>query len=243
MIKKIARIAVGALFLAVITTATANAQTNSYRTNVLLNLTFSLTAYEQTYIILSTNAIAPTAKASKVATDGVIRAIARQAHITNDLSNAKLYWRRSWTNADDVTSNIVVTSDIIIRRGTEDTVVNNFFFNFEMNGSWDGQEPGSLPNSVTTLRATLAGATNTTDYANCNISLHSSLGSFSLQGIATVRSGSLYNGKSLIDRWPSPISFTASVAGSGSIGFFHRAEWKGTVMGSGQKVEIEQISP
>jgi len=243
MIKKIAKIAVGALFLAAITMATANAQTNSYRTNVLINLSFSLTAYEQTYIILSTNAIAPTAKTAKVVTDGVIRAIAKQAHITNDLSNAKLYWRLSWTNADDVTTNIIVTSNIIIRRGTEDTVVNNFIFDFKMNGSWGGQEPGSFPDSVTTLRATLAGTTNTTDYANCNVSLRSpSQGIFSLQGIATVRSGSLYNGKSLIDRWPSPISFTASVAGSGSIGF-HRAEWKGTVMGSGQKVEIEQISP
>ena len=90
MIKKIAKIAVGALFLAVITTATANAQTNSYRTNVLLNLTFSLTAYEQTYVFLSTNGFSgygPTAKTSKVATDGVIRAIAKQAHITNDLSS------------------------------------------------------------------------------------------------------------------------------------------------------------
>jgi len=227
MIKKIAKIAVGALFLAVITTATANAQTNSYRTNVLLNLTFSLTAYEQTYVFLSTNGFSgygPTAKTSKVATDGVIRAIARQAHITNDLSNAKLYWRLSWTNADDVTSNI------IIRRGGEDTVINNFVFDL------------SFPDSVTTLRATLAGTTNTTDYANCNITLGSSQGSFSLQGIATIKSGSLFNGKTLIDRSPSPISFTASVAGSGSIGI-HRAEWKGTVMGSGQKVEREQISP
>jgi hypothetical protein len=228
MIKKIAKVAVGALLLAVITMATANAQTNSYRTNVLVNLSFSLTAYEQTYIFLSTNGFggpyAPTAKTAKVATDGVIRAIAKQAHITNDLSNAKLYWRLSWTNSDDVTRNI------IIRRGGEDTVVNNFIFDL------------SFPDSVTTLRATLAGTTNTTDYANCNITLGSSQGSFSLQGIATIKSGSLYNGKTLIDRSPSPISFTASVAGSGSIAF-HQAEWKGTVMGSGQKVEIEQISP
>jgi hypothetical protein len=225
MIKKIAKIAVGALFLTVITMATANAQTNSYRTNVLLNLSFSLTAYEQTYIVLSTNLAAPTAKTDKVATDGVIRAIAKEAHVTGDLTNAKLYWRLSWTNADDVTRNI------IIRRGTEDTVVNNFIFDL------------SFPDSVTTLRATLAGTTNTTDYANCNISLHSpSQGYFSLQGIATIKSGSLYNGKTLIDRSPSPTSFTASVAGSGSIAF-HRAEWQGTVMGSGQKVEIEKISP
>jgi hypothetical protein len=230
MTKKIAKVAVGALFFAAITVATANAQTNSYyRTNVLLNLSFSLTVYEQSYVFLSTNGFngpyAPTAKTAKVATDGVIRAIAKQAHITNDLSNAKLYWRLSWTtNSDDVTRNI------IIRRGSQDTVINNFIFDL------------NFPDSVTTLRATLAGTTNTTDYANCNISLNSSQGSFYLQGFATIKSGSLYNGKALLDRSPSPISFTASVAGSGSIGF-HRAEWKGTVMGSSQKVETEQISP
>jgi hypothetical protein len=228
---KIAKVAVGMLLLQVITIATANAQTNEnlYRTNVLINLSFSLTAYEQTYVYPSTNIFGggyvPTVRAAKVATDGVIKGIARRANITGDLSNAKLYWRLSWTtNSDDVTRNI------IIRRGTEDTVINNFIFDL------------NFPDSVTTLRTTLVGTTNTTDYANCNISLNSSQGSFSLQGIATIKSGSLYNGKSLIDRSPSPISFTASVAGSGSIAF-HRAEWKGTVMGSGQKVEIEEISP
>src|SRR6185369_3624832 len=53
---KIAKIAVGALFLVVFTLATANAQTNSYyRTNVLLGLSITLTSYEQNYIFLSTN--------------------------------------------------------------------------------------------------------------------------------------------------------------------------------------------
>jgi hypothetical protein len=230
MTKKIAKAAVGALFLAVFTLATANAQTNSYyRTNVLLNLSLSLTVYEQIYTSFPTNAgggIVPTAKTDKVVTAGVIKAIAKQAHITNDLSNAKLYWRLSWTtNSDDV------TREIIIRTPGQDTVINNFIFDL------------SFPDSVTTLRATLAGTTNTTDYANCSVTLRSpSQGVFFLQGVATIKSGSLFNGKSLIDRSPQPISFTASVAGSGSIGF-HQAEWQGTIMGSGQKIEREQISP
>jgi hypothetical protein len=46
----------------------------------------------------------------------------------------------------------------------------------------------------------------------------------------------------LIDPTPTPQSFTASVAGSGSIGF-HQAEWKGMVIGSGQKVEIVLDNP
>src|SRR5215475_12264896 len=146
MTKKIAKIAVGALFLAIFTMATANAQTNtnsiSYRTNVLLNLTFSLTVYEQNYVFLSTNGFngpyAPTAKIAKIATDGIIKAIAKQAHITNDLSNAKLYWRLSWTtNSDDV------TRAIIVRRGGQDTVINSSIFDL------------NFPDSVTTLRATL----------------------------------------------------------------------------------------
>ena len=225
---KIAKVAVAALLLSVISVATANAQTNSYyRTNVLLTLSFSLTSYQQQYIFLSTNGFggpyAPTALTGKVTTAGVIQAVAKQAHITGDLSNAKLYMRLSWTNAGDV------TRGIIIRRGTEDTPVDNFIL-------------VSFPDSVSTLRATLTGTTNVTDYANCNVSLGTSQGSFSLHGIATVKSASLFNGKTLIDRTPFPTSFTASVAGSGSMGF-HQAEWKGTVMGSGQKFEVELITP
>jgi hypothetical protein len=236
MTKKIVKVAVGALLLAILTVATANAQTNSYRTNVLLNLSFSLTAYEQTYIVFPTNVggvYVPTAKSDKVVTDGIIRAIAKQAQITNDLSNAKLYLRLSWTtNVDDI------TRDIIVRKGTEDTVVNNYIAVDLPITLLAGQ----FPDSVTTLRATLSGNTNVTDYANCTFELHTIQGSFSLHGIATIQSASLFNGRTLIDRTPFPTSFTASVTGSGGIGY-HPAEWKGTVMGSGQKVEIEQISP
>jgi hypothetical protein len=234
---KITKVAIGLLLLQGITTVIANAQTNQNlsRTNVLLNLSLNLTAYEQTWVYPSTNIFipnyVPTVKTDKVVTDGVIRAIAKRAQITGDLSNAKLYWRLSWsTNSDAVTGEIIVTDEIIIRRGAEDTVIDNSIFDL------------SFPQTVSTVRATLAGTLNSTEYANCNITLSSSQGSFFLQGIATKKSGSLFNGKSLIDRSLSPISFTASVAGSGSIGF-HHAEWKGTVMASGQKVEIEEISP
>jgi hypothetical protein len=238
---KIAKASVAALFLAVITMATAKAQTaNTYRTNVLLNLTFSLTSYEQQYIYFTTNGLkgpyAPTAATGQVTTDGIIRAIGKQAQITGDLSNAKLYMRLSWTNADDIT-NRNITSDIIIRTGTQDTVVNSHILVDLPITLLAGQF-----SSVSTLRATLSGTTNVTEYANCNVQLLTGPGRFTLQGIATVKSTSLVNGRTLIDRTPFPTSFTASVSGSGILGF-HQAEWKGTVMGSGQKVEIQQVSP
>jgi hypothetical protein len=226
--QKIAKVAVVALLFTVMTMARVDAQTaNTYRTNVLLNLSFKLTAYEQVYLFLSTNGFkgpyAPSAKTATVATDGIIRSIATQAHITNDVSTAKLYYRLSWTDPTNI------LHDIIIRRGAEDFVVNNYIL-------------VNFPDSVSTVRATLTGTTNVTDYANCNVSLGTSLGSFTLHGLATIKSGSLfYNGR-LSDPTPTPQSFTATVAGSGSIGF-HQAEWKGTVMGSGQKVEVEQVSP
>jgi hypothetical protein len=233
--QKIVKLATIALLFAVMTLARVHAQTNTntYRTNVLLNLSFKLIGYEQVYMVLSADTNVPplaSARAVSIATGDVIRAIAKQAHITNDVSEAKLMYRLSWTDPNDI------SHDIIIRRGSEDYVVNNYIL-------------VSFPDSVTHVRATLNGTTNVTDYANCNVSLGTSSGSFTLHGLATIKSGSLfYNGR-LIDPTPTPQSFTASVAGSGSIGLpiginnFHRAEWKGTVMASGQKVEAVQESP
>jgi hypothetical protein len=213
--------------LAAMPLAKANAQTNTYRTNVLLNLTFSLTSYEQVYLFFSTNGFdgpyAPSAKTEKVVTAGVINAIASYAHIPGSMANAKLYYRLSWTDPDNI------SRDIIIRNGNTDTNVSNYIL-------------VSFPDSVSQTRAALNGTTNSTDYANCNVSLGTSLGSFTLHGIATLKSASLMMNKKVIDFRPFPTSFSGSIAGSGSIGF-HQAEWKGTVMGSAQKVEIEQVSP
>ena len=216
----------GAL-LTVMPLVTANAQTNTYRTNVLLNLTFSLTSYEQVYLFLSTNGFegpyAPSAKTEKVVTSGIIKAIASYAHIAGPLDTAKLYYRISWTDPNDI------SRDIILRNANGDTNVSNFIL-------------VSFPDSVSQTRAALNGTTNSTDYANCNVSLGTSSGSFTLHGIATLKSASLLMNGRVIDPRPFPTSFSGTVAGSGSIGF-HQAEWKGTVMGSGQKVEVQQVSP
>jgi hypothetical protein len=231
--KKIANVLAVGLLLALMTITRANAETNSLRTNVLLNLTFNLTAYKQDYVFLSTNEFngpyAPTAKISKVATAGIIKAIRAYAHITNNLSTAMLYWRLSWTNSADITRNVILRKPGGSIMGTNDTVVDNYI-------------NMSFPDSVSTVSATLSGTTNMSEYANCKVTLNTSVGSFTLYGIGTIKSASLTSGGHVIDPTPSPLSFSVPVSGSGSIGS-RQAEWKGTVTGSGQKVEIEQISP
>src|SRR5437016_1259986 len=121
---KLLKAALLGTLLAVMPLVTANAQTNTYRTNVLLNLTFSLSSYEQVYLFFSTNGFkgpyAPSAKTEKITTSGVISAIASQGHIPGNLSNAKLYYRLSWTDPEDV------SRDIILRIGNTDTNANNY---------------------------------------------------------------------------------------------------------------------
>src|ERR1051326_4072034 len=134
--------------------STANAQTNSYRTNVLMNITFNLTAYEQDYLFLSTSNFdgpyVPSAKISKIATDGVIRAVAHQAHIIGDLNDAKLYFRSSWTDPHDISYDIVLRSPTGQIMGTNDAVINRYLsLNF--------------PNAVLATRASLNGTTNATE--------------------------------------------------------------------------------
>lgn len=212
--------------IAVMPLAKINAQ-NTYRTNVLLNLSFTLTSYEQVYEFFSTNGFGgpyvPSAKTSKASTASIIQAIASYGHIPGNMANAKLYYRLSWIGTNDI------SRDIILRVGNLDTNVNSYVL-------------VSFPDSVTSQRATLSGTTNAVDYANCNVSLGTSLGSFTLHGIATIKSASLMMGGHLIDTRPFPTSFSGTVSGSGSIGF-HQAEWKGTVLGASQKVEVEQVSP
>jgi hypothetical protein len=237
---KLLKAALLGLLLAVMLLARVNAQTISYRTNVLIKLTFNLTEYEQAYLFLSTNGFggpyAPSARTTRVVTSGIISAIAHDAQITGDLSNAKLYWRLSWTDPNEI------SRDFVLRRGTNDFLVggDNSIFNYVL---------VSFPDSVSDVQATLTGTTNSTDYANCNVSLGTSQGSFALHGIATLKSASLSSGGHIIDRTPFPLSFTASVAGSGTRNtpgqypYRVQLEWKGTVTGSGQKVEVTEVSP
>src|SRR5690242_14028480 len=111
---KLLKAALLGLLLAVMPLARVNAQTISYRTNVLIQLTFNLTEYEQVYLFFSTGSYVPSAKTTRVVTSGIISAIAHQAQITGDLSNAKLYWRLSWTDPNEI------SRDVVLRRGTND---------------------------------------------------------------------------------------------------------------------------
>jgi hypothetical protein len=227
---KIVKLLAVGLLLAAALFSEANAQTNSYRTNVLINIAFNLTRYEQVYLVFSTNEVAPSAKTSKVTTSGVIGAIARDAHITGDLSNTKLYYRLSWSDPTNVSSDMILRNPGGHIMGTNDAVVNSYV------------SLGFL-DSVTSQQATVAGTTNATDYANLYASLYTSQGTFTLHGIATVKSGSLFYNGNMIDQYPNPKSFISTVTGSGNTGIYRQLEWKGTVTGSGQKVEVTEVSP
>src|SRR4026208_1627780 len=84
-------VAAGLLFT-VLPATSVNGQTNSYGTNVLINLSFNLTAYEQSYSF--PNGIGgpylPIVKIAKVGTFNVIKSIHDLAHITDNLDGAKL---------------------------------------------------------------------------------------------------------------------------------------------------------
>jgi hypothetical protein len=163
-----------------------------------------------------------------MATDGVIRAIAHQAHITGDLADAKLFYRLSWINPTNISRDMILRNPGGYIMGTNDAVVNNYL-------------SLSFLDTVSSVRASLGGTMNATDYVHLNAMLSSSQGSFSVHGIATLKSASLVYNRKVSDRLPTPKFFTCAVAGSGSVGF-HQAEWKGTVMGSGQKVEVQEVS-
>jgi|ERR1043165_1232607 hypothetical protein len=222
---KIVKLFAVGLLLALSFLAGAHAQEEiTYRTNVLINVALNLTVYEQVY----TENFAPNTKTSKVETNGIIAAIAHQAHITNDLSNAKLYYRLSWSGTNDSSRDMILRNIGGQIMGTNDMVVNNYF-------------SLSFPDTVTTERANADGTMYATDHTHLNATLSTSQGSFNLHGIALIKSGGLFDGRKVIERSAVPKTFTATVTGSGSVGF-HRAEWQGTITGSGQKIEITPVS-
>jgi hypothetical protein len=224
-------VAAGLLFT-VFSASSINGQTNSYGTNVLINLSFNLTAYEQSFSFQSPDGFngpyLPIVKTVTVGTSSVIKAIHDFAHLTDNLDGAKLCWRITWSGPSQFSQDVILRNPNGAIMGTNDMVVTNYL-NL------------SFPDSVTASTPTVSGATNSTDYASCIVSLGTIQESFGLHGLATIKSGSLFYGKTVIDPNPVPKSFTITLLGSGAFGF-HRAEWKGTITGSGQKVEIVQTS-
>ena len=229
---KFAILVAASLLFTVLPATSINGQTNSYGTNVLINLSFNLIAYEQFYNILSPDGFngpyLPTVKTEKVGTSSVIKSIHDQAHITDNLDGAKLFLRISLSNPSQLSLDVILRNPNGAIMGTNDMVVTNYLIL-------------SFPESVTATAPTLSGATNSTDYASCMVSLGTSQQNFALRGLATIKSGSLFYGKTMIDPIPAPKSFTITLLGTGGVDF-HRAERKGTITGSGQKVEIVQVS-
>jgi len=230
MTNKFAILVAAGLLFTVLPAASIHGQTNSYGTNVLINLSFNLTAYEQSYNFPNGvgGSYIPIVKTANVGTSSVIKSIHDFAHITDNLEGAKLCWRISWSDPSQFSQDVILRNPNGAIMGTNDMVITNYL-------------KFSFPDSVTASTRTPSGATNSTDYASCLVSLATAQQSFDLRGLATIKSGGLFIGKTMIDPTPTPKSFTITLLGSGSVGF-HLAEWKGTITGSAQKVEIVQVS-
>src|SRR5215813_12867167 len=116
-------VAAGLLFT-VLPAASINAQTNSYGTNVLINLSFNLTAYEQFYNLLSTNgpfySYLPIVKTAKVGTTNVIKSIQDVAHITDNLDGAKLCLRMTWSGPSQFSWDVILRNPNGAIMGTND---------------------------------------------------------------------------------------------------------------------------
>lgn len=225
-------IAIAAGLLFTLPADNVNGQTNSYVTNVLINLSFNLTGYEQSFSFQSPDGFngpyLPIVKTAKVGASSVIKSINDFAHITDNLDGAKFYWRITWFGPRQFNQDVILRNPNGGIMGTNDMVVTNYL-NL------------SFPDSVTTVTPAGSGATNSTDYAHCIVSLATAQQSFDLHGLATIKSGSLLFGKTMIDPNPVPKSFVITALGSGAFGF-RLAEWKGTITGSGQKVELVRTS-
>src|SRR5690349_16274319 len=116
-------VAAGLLFT-VLPATSINGQTNySYGTNVLINLSFSLTAYEQFYDF---NAYRPFVKTEKFGTSSVIKSIHDQAHITDNLDGAKLCLRLSWSDPSQLSRDVILRNPNGAIMGTNDMVVTNY---------------------------------------------------------------------------------------------------------------------
>src|SRR5947209_6913482 len=130
--KRIASLAALAALI-VLNLSRAQAQTNTgapaFRTNVLLNVAISLTAYIENVTPIQTNLVVRTARPSKIGTKDIINALGTQlGQGTNMLSGAKLLLRTT----DLGTTN--QASAFVLRSGTNDTDVSSYLrFNFPSN--------------------------------------------------------------------------------------------------------------
>jgi len=206
-----------------------SAQTNgtSLHTNLLLNVSVSLTAYVQQYTTVGTNEFAETAQAQKISPTDFVSALI-SGFPSNDLSGAKLMMR--WKDVGTTNS----TFDFILKKGDSETSL-NFSTNhpqavFTLNGA-DSSD-------IVTRRKAGNGTTNSLEYILLNYGFTNPKGSAnSLSGFSKIKSASLLAGKQVISMDPEFSAVNSAVTGGGNVGG-RIAVFKGTINIGGRKVEV-----
>ena len=211
----------GALLLA----SALESRGQTFHTNAVFNVTFSLPGVQQNVLVLGTNRFIFTAIPAKIANAQIIQALAPNFPST-DLSKAILMFK----TADVGTSE--VRSFFILRAGTNEVDLSPFF-------------SFALPSAYATISAqtlgSIASTTNQTDYTAMQIGLQSSALSFDLQGFSNFKMSSTVDHGKVIQTQPFPTTMTVTVDGPGSAQGFP-ISFHGSVAFTGRKLEVVQDS-
>ena len=226
-----------------------NAQTNSFRTNIVLNVSVSLSALVQNISLLrSNNLLFSVGRPMKVDTKGVISSlsglqtsitssdtfttngstiITNTIFTTNTLptfgSNAKLLFQ--YTDVGTSTQ----STGFLVRAGTNDTDISAYLQLFFSDSS----------TSVRNLRTNENRGTITeTDYILSELRLQNTAkGDFAVQGFTTRPATTVVNNGQIIGSGTFPTAIIAQVAGQGHVGN-QNAIFRGTVTAADRKIEI-----
>ena len=143
----------------------------TFHTNALFNVTFSLSGVQQSVLAVGTNRLRFTATPAKIANAQIVQALARSFPSLN-LSKAVLMFKTADVGTSDV------RSFFVLRAGTNEVDLSSYF-------------SFALPSAYATISAKTLGSTasttNQTDYTAMQIGLQSSVLSFDLQGFSNFK--------------------------------------------------------
>ena len=214
------------------TLAPLQAQTNpptvSFHTNIVFNVSISLSAIVQVTTPVQTNFAIMTANPIKGSTKDVINFINTDMGRSTNHNQAKLMWRVG----DVGTTN--ESFSFILREGTNDTDVTSRLFFQSSSLDYD--------RTATTLRVNpKAATTNSTDYFIERLTLRAAHTFFDGLGLFTLRSSSLVDKGQVISRSPVPAAIRMEFAGAGSVNN-QPAVYRGQITVAGRKVEVQQTT-
>ena len=192
-------------------------------TNLIYNVSLSMSVAEQEFIPLSTNIFFFGIHHGRFTSADVANLIVNSsAYRTNNLRGAKLLFRVA-----DLGTNR--TAQFILRKGTNDVNVETFI-------------TLSIPQTAVTSKSPGANnTTNATDYTTLELDIPggTSGGWFDATGFCLVKNTSVFKGQQLIQAEEFPATITANIAGMGSSGG-KKALFRGTLLLSGRRVEIKE---